>query len=427
MAITHLSVSNFKSFDRLEVDLGNLNVLIGANASGKSNFIEILRFLKDIRERGLRDAISMHGGVEYLRNICLDASTEMRLKIELDYDKLHTRVGRQGYLSETGMDYEPTGATYECAIRIYNGGSAYEVTTDRMIYEIAMFADAVDGNDNAPQNLGKGRVVVTASKGLVERRLELPRELPREMGELLHWSLPNAPTMPGSVLLDQSKAIPPLEYTPFFLDPFLLQQMRAYDLDPKLPKRAVPMTGPSHLEADGANLPFVLREILRYPDERRKFLNLVSDLLPFVDDLQVENLGERYLSLNVQEKYREGKFLPPFCLSDGTMNLIALIVILFFENVSVVIIEEPERNLHPHLISRLVQMFQEASEHKQIFLTTHNPEMIRHLHLEDLCLLSRDRAGFSQISRPSEKEEVHIFLENDMGVDRLFVDNLLGV
>jgi len=38
MAIKKLRISNFKSFGDLEIELGNFNVLIGANASGKSNF-----------------------------------------------------------------------------------------------------------------------------------------------------------------------------------------------------------------------------------------------------------------------------------------------------------------------------------------------------------------------------------------------------
>ena len=45
MAIRRLKVSNFRSFNELDVELGDFNVLIGANASGKSNFIEIFRFL----------------------------------------------------------------------------------------------------------------------------------------------------------------------------------------------------------------------------------------------------------------------------------------------------------------------------------------------------------------------------------------------
>ncbi len=48
MAIKRIRVRNFKSFKDLEVELGKFNLLIGANASGKSNFIRIFEFLRDI-------------------------------------------------------------------------------------------------------------------------------------------------------------------------------------------------------------------------------------------------------------------------------------------------------------------------------------------------------------------------------------------
>jgi predicted ATPase len=52
MAIKRIRVTNFKSFKDLEVALGKFNVLIGANASGKSNFIRIFEFLRDIVNMG---------------------------------------------------------------------------------------------------------------------------------------------------------------------------------------------------------------------------------------------------------------------------------------------------------------------------------------------------------------------------------------
>lgn len=48
MSIKSIRVTNFKSFKDLEVNLGKFNVLIGINASGKSNFVQIFKFIKDI-------------------------------------------------------------------------------------------------------------------------------------------------------------------------------------------------------------------------------------------------------------------------------------------------------------------------------------------------------------------------------------------
>jgi predicted ATPase len=92
-----------------------------------------------------------------------------------------------------------------------------------------------------------------------------------------------------------------------------------------------------------------------------------------------------------------------------------------------VIIEEPERNIHPYLISKVVNMMKDASKKKQIVITTHNPEILKHADLNDILLISRDKDGFSTISRPIEKEEIKKFLENEIGIEELYVQNLLGM
>jgi len=70
---------------------------------------------------------------------------------------------------------------------------------------------------------------------------------------------------------------------------------------------------------------------------------------------------------------------------------------------------------------------EEQSQHKQIFVTTHNAEMIKHANLNDVYLVSRGDEGFSQISKPGKKKEVQIFLKNEMGIEDLFVQNLLEI
>jgi predicted ATP-dependent endonuclease of OLD family len=67
----------------------------------------------------------------------------------------------------------------------------------------------------------------------------------------------------------------------------------------------------------------------------------------------------------------------------------------------------------------------EASQKKQIIVTTHNPEIVKYADLESILLISRNKEGFSTISRPSEKEEIKTFLKNEIGLEELYVQNLL--
>ena len=72
MKLSKIEIKNFKSFEDISLDLNDFNVLIGACASGKSNFIEIFRFIKDISDDFER-AISKHGGDYYLKNFNLNS------------------------------------------------------------------------------------------------------------------------------------------------------------------------------------------------------------------------------------------------------------------------------------------------------------------------------------------------------------------
>jgi len=179
--------------------------------------------------------------------------------------------------------------------------------------------------------------------------------------------------------------------------------------------------------AASTTLPIVLKGILQDEETRATFVRLLQDTLPFVEDLKVERFADKSLLIALKEGFSDGMYLPAAFLSDGTLHLIALIVALYFDKSEVTIIEEPERNIHPHLISKVAAMLKDASRQKQVIVTTHNPELVKHADLEDLLLVQRDERGFSRITRPAEDEQLKVFLENDLGVDELYVQNLLGV
>lgn len=83
MFLRNIKVSNFKSFEEISVDLDRFNVVVGANASGKSNFIGVFSFLKDIMDSGLDNAISIQGA-DYIRNISLDSSQDLSIELHVD-------------------------------------------------------------------------------------------------------------------------------------------------------------------------------------------------------------------------------------------------------------------------------------------------------------------------------------------------------
>jgi predicted ATPase len=100
-------------------------------------------------------------------------------------------------------------------------------------------------------------------------------------------------------------------------------------------------------------------------------------------------------------------------------------VCLFFEEKLLKIIEEPERSIHPQIISKLVDMMKESSRKTQLIITTHNPQFIKHADMDDILLISRNEQGYSVISRPAKTKMLKSFLKKDLGIDDLYVQNIL--
>jgi len=417
MSIKRIEVTNFKSFEHIDIELGNFNVIIGANASGKSNFVDIFRFLRDIATSGLDNAISMQGGVEYLRNINIGASKNLSIKISSDDE---FAFGLEHGHKEGLLWIETYDTLYQFALKFNKQRNHFKVIEDRLILKNEFFKlERKNGEIKKRERLGRGEITIFRSDEKIKINLNLPPNVTLREENIFPPFLPEKKLPSNKLLLE----------TPYFLIPFpvrkIFDNISIYDFDPKLPKKAYPITGKAELEENGENLSIILKNILQHKDGQRKLFNLVKELLPFVENLDVEKFADKSLLFKLQESYFKKQYLPASLISDGTINITALIIALYFEKKSLVIIEEPERNIHPYLISKVVNMMKDASQRKQIIVTTHNPEFVRHADLENILLVSRGEDGFSIITRPADKEEVKTFLKNDIGIDELYIQNLL--
>jgi len=354
-AIKKIRVKNFKSFKDLELSIGKVNILIGANVSGKSNFIQIFRFLRDIVKEGLENAISLQGEIKYLRNVNINISENLLIEIILTTEEIPYRV----FIEFTEDGYRD--------IKIVNNNQTVEYKPN-----INGPGKTIHLNINETLNLSDGS----------------------EIGNSIDF-----------------------------------KNICICDFNPRLSKKAPSIFVKADLEEDGSNLVIFIKKILDDPEKKRMFMNLVSYLLPYVKDIKVDKFTETHYFLRIKEEYSEENYLPAPLISDGTINALGLIVALYFQESPLIIIEEPDRGFHPSLISRVIGMMKDAAENgdKQIIVTTHSPEMVRHADTKDVLLVYRDEDGFSHITRPARKKDVRTFLKNGLRLEELFVDNLLEI
>ncbi len=438
MKLRRIFVHNFRSFDHVDVQLADLNVIIGPNAAGKSNFVEILKFLHHLATEGLENAISLQGGIDYIRNVNM-SSSNVSLVVEFDKKEFFVEDYWR-YLKDTifrNVNVWHESLRYEITLSLTSRyKNTYRVSSEEITAEIRYGRQRKGQISLKRTNAGKIEFRVKAP-GL-ESAFSSPEEYKAFMtiislDQQVENLLTEIVSHDGDVhFLSERQSM--LESSIARLNPLTMDVLSfftgisLYYLDPKSAKKAIPMTGKTELEFDGSNLALVLKKIIDDRRSRDRFFRLIQQLLPFVEKINVKSQMDKSLITVLKEQYsRKNAQLPAFLISDGTISVAAMIVILYFEKKKCIVIEEPERNLHPQLLSKLVEMMKDATEHlgKQIIITTHSSELIKHAPPNSILFMKRDQHGNSIMYHPVEKKEVQQFLTNEMGINDLFVMGLL--
>ena len=425
MKIRRVKINNFKTFHDVDVELGDYSIIIGANSSGKSNFLNVFQFMRDIFSEGIDNAISMQGGGEYVTNInSNEGLVTISFIIEVEkHENVYLYSSKK--IDNKPIFLVPDEIEYELKIFIYKIRNDY-----RIVNENIRFSGSISSSDNIRDikndiyKLGIGDFIIRRTKKKLFYKLINNSKINMDKEDFIKplFYLRNEElSLNEKELLVKYRV---MSY-PFLYITAAFSDIKIYNIDTKLPRRSVLITGKNELEIDGSNLALVLKKILENTDDKNKFRNIIKDVLPFVDDLSIERFLDKSLMASLKETYSSKKYIPASLISDGTINIIALIILIYFDDSDIIFIEEPERSIHPKLISNIINMIKEKCINKQIIMTTHNPEFLRHSELQNIIYITRDKKGLSLVRKASEIEELKIQLSYDMGIDFIFIKDLL--
>lgn len=412
MRITNIEAKNFKSFQNLSIGFDDFTLIVGANAAGKSNLMSIFKFLKDIMLEGLDNAIALQGGIEYLSNVNLDKNEPIDISFRLKFDQIWYRRA-----SEDNKIVSPTEFSYRFKIMKNKRRKNYTICYDELKINFNTYKREKDEKTKKYKYIDSNSpAFCTITKDSAQSKYILSGCNIYTEIDLLLDALSNAK---NEILLYRLS---------YFLPALFSEEnlIKVYDFDPQKLKRPCTVSARKILESDGSNLAAVLQYVTKNPKQHSQLIQLLKNSLPFINKLMVEQKYDQSYSFKICERYSEKSFYANF-LSDGTVSIIAIILALYFQEQSdIVIIEEPERNIHPKLLNSVVQMAKDVSQNKQIIFTTHNPEILSNVDLSAIRFVQRDCEGFSIVSKPSESKRVQRFISDELGVDELFLQNLLG-
>ena len=408
MLLTGLKIKNFKSIASADIDFEPLTMLVGANASGKSNLINVFRFISNITTEGIDNAVALQGGIPYLANASLPKGTPIEISFTLD-------LSNEGWVRSTGkktVALEIQKIDYHFTLQPNLRGGGYHIISDDMSLTFdCLHVDLTARRDQRYTSLN-AKYLLLAERKTAKASIQLkhiftpPDVIDDETRRTIECDI--IPQVFARLCNEDKKEL--MLYRISMLLPSLFSEstfIRIFDFDPR-------------------ELASVLNSILRTKENRKKLTTLLNEFLPFVDGITIENNFDKSFSYKVQEKFSNKAFHANF-LSDGTVSLLAIIIALYFEELSnVIILEEPERNIHPKLLSSLLESAEDVSEEKQVIITTHNPEFLKHAKIDNVRLVQRDADGYTLISTPGNSEAVRCFVENDLGLDDLFLQDMLG-
>lgn len=349
MHIKHLKLQNWRNFHKVDVDLGSRIFLIGPNASGKSNFLDVFRFLRDVAGEGLQKAVQVHrGGIGVLR--CLSARQYSSIDIEIQ------------------MEDEQDLWTYRLVINQDNNSRPLvkeEIVTKN--------GTPVETRPTSEDRKDPERLFYTSLEQVVANH-----EF-RRLSEFFR-SVSYQNLLPQVVRDPKGFTSNPVVDDPFGRD-FLLRLWRT-------PER----TRDARL---------------------KKICQALKVAVPQLTKIEVamDEVGSPHLMVGYEHWRRVDAKQYERDLSDGTLRLLGLLWSLF-EGEGPLLLEEPEISLHSEVVARLPQIIERINRFRrikrQVFISTHSDDLLKDkgIAAEEVLRLEPSKDGTKVLQADASEQEM---------------------
>ena len=398
--ITSLRLVNFKNFADETLRVGPFTVIVGTNASGKSNIRDAFRFLHGIG-RGYTVAEIMggkYGAGGQLEWAGIRGGADEIIRFSQPAFSLGVKVDGLDFLIEVSGDEARHGqfrVTREKLERYWK----------RMIYTSHPTGrDPVADQDDDTHLLL--RMEKTGSQKKYGNRFAV------------------RPDQPALTQLQEHRRVVRAQKTLADQTIKALANMRFLDLVPDRMREAA-FPGQTILGDGGENLPTVLREICADPKKRRTLAEWTRELTPM--DVQDFEFPSDPTTGRVQLVIKEtnGRKVSAYGASDGTLRFLAMLAALLGKNPArLYVFEEIDNGIHPSRLSLLVELIerQTAKSRIQVVATTHSPgllDLVNDRTFESTSVVYRDEDSADAIIRPVAELPKARELRNSQGLGRL--------
>lgn len=330
-------MKNYRSLAEVDVALEPLTVLVGHNGSGKSNLVDVLRFVHDAMRLGLDAAIVKRHGMSALRR------------------------------------WSDKGRPFDVEINL-------SISTD----EVKGAYGFTLGSER------RGEYRVKAETCLLTQHSD-PRQTVHFETINGEWKHPlegfTPPIEANSLILPLIAQIEPYRYLYNFLS-----RISFYNIFPNALTEPQKPANPYPLDEHGANLASTLREMKRTQGDLATALQKsIQVVMPDVADFQVNQVGGYLVTKLLHNTSKQSRALFELSQeSDGTLRMLGILTALFQDPPRTLLaLEEPELTIHPGVLSLLWEEIENASARTQILVTTHSPDLLDMCKAESIRIVEK--------------------------------------
>lgn len=360
MKLNSLTIKNYKSIKTINIkELSNFTIFAGANGVGKSNIFEAIEFFKSAIELGASSAIKKYGGYDNIHSRKARGENARKFSFEIDLELEHHYLFKFEILS---LDNEP-------------------------YFKESFTVD--------------GKVVAKRDKDSITiHKEQINLSVSKEQTVL-------------NLVANESK-----EFLEF------IKAIQRYTIDPNLAREPDDFTSDIVLDKYASNITTVLSNIEKY--DKETVLEIVETMQLLVPNLENISIKKEKLINKMVSTFKENGSRDTFSarlVSDGTIYALSILAIIYSNSNGIIMIEEPERGLHPKAISELVEFFREKSENFPIFINTHNEAIIKKAKPNELFIVNKKEG---QTTLFNVEQKFPHFDYTKMDLNEMWLSNMFG-
>lgn len=360
MKIREIKLGNWKNFAQVDAKIQDRMFLVGPNASGKSNFLDAFRFLRDLVSTGggFQEAVDRRGGVSAIRCLAARRYPDVTIRMVIKAD------------------------------------------SDEWVYEL------VFNQDNQRRPVVRSERVRRGSTVLLER--------PTREDEA-------DPTRLTQTYLEQVNVNQPFrELTSFFASIRYLHIVPQLVREPdRSIGRANDPFGGDFLEQVARTPERTQNARLR---QIQHALRVAVPQLEEIT-LSRDARGTPHLQGKYQHWRPQGAWQTEEQFSDGTLRLMGLLWVAL-DREGPLLLEEPELSLHPEIVRVIPQLLARVQRRtgRQIFLSTHSPDLLRDdgIGLDEVLLLHPGAEG-TEVTSASSHEDIRDLLQGGLSIAEIVI------